>query len=62
VNDELDHIFGDDPDLVDEDAPVIDSDVDPGGSLPGGTAELVALAASDANELLRFVESAMTEA
>ncbi len=62
MNDELDHIFGDDPDLVDEDAPVIDSDVDPGGSLPGGTAELVALAASDANELLRFVESAMTEA
>jgi hypothetical protein len=61
VNDELDHIFGDDPDLVDEDAPIIDSDLDPGGSIPGGTAELVALAAHDANHLLRFVESAMTE-
>ncbi len=62
MNDELDHIFGDDPDLVDEDAPIIDSELDPGGSIPGGTAELVALAAQDANHLLRFVESAMTEA
>jgi hypothetical protein len=62
VSDELDHVFGDDPDLVDEDAPIIDSELDPAGSVPGGTAELVALAAHDANDLLRFIESAMTEA
>lgn len=62
MNDELDHIFGDDPDLVDEDAPADDAALDPAGSIPGGTAELAALAAHDANDLLRFVESAMTEA
>ncbi len=62
MTDELDHVFGDDPDLVDEDSPISDSELDPSESFPGGTAELVALAAEDANLLLRFVESAMTEA
>lgn len=62
MTDDLDHIFGDDPDLVDEDAPAADRIPDPAESFPGGTAELVALAAHDANDLLRFVESAMTAA
>jgi hypothetical protein len=62
VNDELEHIFGDDPDLVDEDAPLIDPLIDADDSIPGGTDELVALAAHDANDLLRFIESAMSEA
>lgn len=62
MTDDLDHIFGDDPDLVDEDATAGDAIADPAESFPGGTAELVALAAHDANDLLRFVESAMTAA
>lgn len=60
VNDDLDHIFGEDPELVDEDAPDLDRVPDPAESFPGGTAEMAALAAHDANDLLRFVESAMT--
>ena len=62
MNDELDHVFGDDPDHVDEDVSAIEPEFDPAGSIPGGSSEFVALASHDANELLRFVESAMTEA
>lgn len=72
MRDDLDHIFGDeeptdgasrsrDSTPAREGTSNPDEDASKTGTPnPGGTAELVALAAHDANDLLRFVESAMT--